>query len=308
MKNKKVYTLTISPALDYVIENNVSFNNDGLNRFEKFNLIIGGKGINASIILQNIGIKNTAIALLGGETGAMLNNKILAYGIDLINIEVPQQTRINVKYNSPQKSFELNGPAPLLDDKIKIKLLDTINKIEKDSYLLIMGNFKDGVFLDKLSALASQKGIELIFDLDSDSLIDLLKYNPFVIKPNIHELRRIFREEKINKDNCWEYMTQLQTIGAQNVIVSMGGDGAYLLDKDANKYIVDPIQIDCINPTGAGDSMLAGFLGAYLMTNSFKEAFRYANAAGAATAAQTWLATENDINVLLERSKITKIS
>ncbi len=307
MKNNKVYTLTIAPALDYVIETDDQFNSNGLNRFENSNLVIGGKGINASIILQNIKIKNSAIALLGGEVGKMLKAKILNYGIDLVNIEVPQQTRINVKYNNPQKSFELNGPAPQLSVEIKDKLLDVINKIEKDSYLLIMGNFKDDAFLDKLCEVAFKNGVELIFDLDSGNLINLLKYRPFLIKPNIDELRRMFKEEKIDKNNCWEYMTKLKAIGAKNIIISMGADGAYLLSADANKYIVDPIKINCVNPVGAGDSMLAGFLGAYLKTNSFMEAFKYANAAGAATAAQTWLANKDDINKLFTKSKIRKI-
>lgn len=298
-----IYTLTLNPALDYVVQvPNLQLGT--INRTSSQDIYPGGKGCNVSIILSTLGYTNTALGFIGGFTGQELKKSLLNKNCNVDFIEVKEgNTRINVKIKS-QEETEINGEGPIISKIDITNLIKKLKEIKPNDYLILSGSIPnslpDNIYTKLIQEIDPK--VNLILDISSKDLLNLLKYQPFLIKPNDHELSNLFNV-KINKDNINHYMKELKKLGAKNVLISLGSKGAILLDQNNVITSIKPHIGTVINSVGAGDSMVAGFLAGYLKNNNFQEALLLGNAAGAASAFTSYLATKKDIENLITIDK-----
>lgn len=298
-----IYTITFNPALDYItqVEN---FKIGKINRTKAEKILPGGKGLNVSIVLNNLKIKNTAIAFIGGFTGEELKNKIENYGIGTDFIKVTDGiTRINIKINSDEETA-INGQGPQIMEKEIKELLEKIDKMKNNDIVVISGNIPNGVpktIYETICEKLAKKEILYIVDATRELLINVLKYKPFLIKPNKEEIEETFNVKLNNIEEIKTYARKLQEMGAQNVLVSLGGEGALLISKDKKEYYSKAPKGKVINTVGAGDSMVAGFLTGFLKTNKYENAFKMGIATGSASAFSENLATEEDVEKILHQ-------
>lgn len=302
------YTLTLNPAIDYIISTkndlteitNIS-PNDKL--FEA-----GGKGINASIVMTELGSRNIAIHYSGGFTGDLINQQLSEKGISNHQIKSKDETRINLKLNFKDSNYEVNSTATPLSSHARNNIERMIERFNEGDILMIMGSYHkdDEDFLFKISKLATSKKVEIVYDLSKPVLKDLMKFKPLIIKPNKEELEEIFGIKVNNEKQIIDSMKKLKEMGAQNVAITLGKDGAYLLDKDGDLYKakVDPITL--VSPQGSGDSFISTFV-VKQKDESIEDSFRWANAAGAATAQVKGIASFNLIESTLKKVKVTKL-
>ena len=298
-----IYTITFNPALDYItqVEN---FKIGKINRTKVEKILPGGKGLNVSIVLNNLKIKNTAIAFIGGFTGEELKNKIENYGIGTDFIKVTDGiTRINIKINSNEETA-INGQGPQIMEKEIKELLEKIDKMKNNDIVVISGNIPNGVpktIYETICEKLAKKEILYIVDATRELLINVLRYKPFLIKPNKEEIEETFNVKLNNIEEIKTYARKLQEMGAQNVLVSLGGEGALLISKDKKEYYSKAPKGKVINTVGAGDSMVAGFLTGFLKTNKYENAFKMGIATGSASAFSENLATEEDVEKILHQ-------
>lgn len=298
-----IYTITFNPALDYItqVEN---FKIGKINRTKVEKILPGGKGLNVSIVLNNLKIKNTAIAFIGGFTGEELKNKIENYGIGTDFIKVTDGiTRINIKINSDEETA-INGQGPQIMEKEIKELLEKIDKMKNNDIVVISGNIPNGVpktIYETICEKLAKKEILYIVDATRELLINVLRYKPFLIKPNKEEIEETFNVKLNNIEEIKTYARKLQEMGAQNVLVSLGGEGALLISKDKKEYYSKAPKGKVINTVGAGDSMVAGFLTGFLKTNKYENAFKMGIATGSASAFSENLATEEDVEKILHQ-------
>ncbi len=298
-----IYTITFNPALDYItqVEN---FKIGKINRTKAEKILPGGKGLNVSIVLNNLKIKNTAIAFIGGFTGEELKNKIENYGIGTDFIKVTDGiTRINIKINSDEETA-INGQGPQIMKKEIKELLEKIDKMKNNDIVVISGNIPNGVpktIYETICEKLAKKEILYIVDATRELLINVLRYKPFLIKPNKEEIEETFNVKLNNIEEIKTYARKLQEMGAQNVLVSLGGEGALLISKDNKEYYSKAPKGKVINTVGAGDSMVAGFLTGFLKTNKYENAFKMGIATGSASAFSENLATEEDVEKILHQ-------
>ena len=298
-----IYTITFNPALDYItqVEN---FKIGKINRTKAEKILPGGKGLNVSIVLNNLKIKNTAIAFIGGFTGEELKNKIENYGIGTDFIKVTDGiTRINIKINSDEETA-INGQGPQIMEKEIKELLEKIDKMKNNDIVVISGNIPNGVpktIYETICEKLAKKEILYIVDATRELLINVLKYKPFLIKPNKEEIEETFNVKLNNIEEIKTYARKLQEMGAQNVLVSLGGEGALLISKDKKEYYSKAPKGKVINTVGAGDSMVAGFLTGFLKTNKYENALKMGIATGSASAFSENLATEEDVEKILHQ-------
>ena len=297
-----VYTITFNPALDYLI-NVENFEIGKINRNNDEKILPGGKGLNVSIVLKNLQIDNTALGFIASFTGRQLKTDIEKYGINTDFIEVKQgMTRINVKIMSNNKETAINGFGPNISENDVGSLLKKIESFQKDDIVVLSGNIpknlKDNIY-EIICSILYKKGITYIVDASKDLLINVLKYNPFLIKPNKQEIEETFNVIITNNEQLIKYAKKLQQMGAQNVLISLGGDGAILLNEDSKIYVCKAPKGKVINTVGAGDSMVAGFLAGYLKTKDYEYALKMGVAAGSASAFSMELAKMDDVNMLL---------
>ena len=298
-----IYTITFNPALDYItqVEN---FKIGKINRTKAEKILPGGKGLNVSIVLNNLKIKNTAIAFIGGFTGEELKNKIENYGIGTDFIKVTDGiTRINIKINSDEETA-INGQGPQIMEKEIKELLEKIDKMKNNDIVVISGNIPNGVpktIYETICEKLAKKEILYIVDATRELLINVLRYKPFLIKPNKEEIEETFNVKLNNIEEIKTYARKLQEMGAQNVLVSLGGEGALLISKDKKEYYSKAPKGKVINTVGAGDSMVAGFLTGFLKTNKYENAFKMGIATGSASAFSENLATEEDVEKILHQ-------
>lgn len=298
-----IYTITFNPALDYItqVEN---FKIGKINRTKAEKILPGGKGLNVSIVLNNLKIKNTAIAFIGGFTGEELKNKIENYGIGTDFIKVTDGiTRINIKINSDEETA-INGQGPQIMEKEIKELLEKIDKMKNNDIVVISGNIPNGVpktIYETICEKLAKKEILYIVDATRELLINVLRYKPFLIKPNKEEIEETFNVKLNNIEEIKTYARKLQEMGAQNVLVSLGGEGALLISKDNKEYYSKAPKGKVINTVGAGDSMVAGFLTGFLKTNKYENAFKMGIATGSASAFSENLATEEDVEKILHQ-------
>lgn len=297
-----IYTVTFNPSLDYVIQAE-KLTPGKINRAVKEYIYPGGKGINVSVLLSNLGHRSRALGFTAGFTGESLEKMLADYGCYTDFIQLEQGfTRINVKINAGEET-EINGQGPEITEEALAELFEKLKELEEDDILVLAGSIPNTLpsdIYERIMAELEHKKIHIVVDATKDLLLNVLKYHPFLIKPNNHELGEMFGVELRSEDEIITYAKKLQDQGAENVLVSMAGDGAILLTKDGNVCKGKPPKGQVLNSVGAGDSMVAGFLTGYLNTGDYKKAFRLGLVTGSATAFQYWLASRENVIELLE--------
>lgn len=312
-----IYTITFNPALDYTVQVE-EFEIGKINRTKSENILAGGKGLNVSIILKRLGIENTALSFIAGFTGKELERKIKQYNIKTDFIEINNgYTRINVKISSLKKNSliqeretALNGNGPEITQEDIDELLEKIKKINSEDIVILSGNVPKCINEDIYEIICkelNEKNVKFVVDASQKLLMNCLKYKPFFIKPNKDELEETFNTKIKTKKEIIIYAKKLQEKGAQNVLLSLGGDGAILLTEKNEVYYSNTPKGQVINTVGAGDSMVAGFVAGYLKKKDYKEALKLGIASGSATAFSAGLAMNEEINGLLKQITIEKI-
>lgn len=312
-----IYTITFNPALDYTVQVE-EFEIGKINRTKSENILAGGKGLNVSIILKRLEIENTALSFIAGFTGKELERKIKQYNIKTDFIEINNgYTRINVKISSLKKNSliqeretALNGNGPEITQEDIDELLEKIKKINSEDIVILSGNVPKCINEDIYEIICkelNEKNVKFVVDASQKLLMNCLKYKPFFIKPNKDELEETFNTKIKTKKEIIIYAKKLQEKGAQNVLISLGGDGAILLTEKNEVYYSNTPKGQVINTVGAGDSMVAGFVAGYLKKKDYKEALKLGIASGSATAFSAGLAMNEEINGLLKQITIEKI-
>lgn len=298
-----IYTITFNPSLDYVLKvPELSFGK--INRSENEKIYIGGKGINVSRVLNTLGMKSIPLGFIAGFTGKELNSKLISYGIDSDFIELKEgNTRINIKIKGEVET-SINADGPIINDYSIALLLKKIDDLTNDDIVIIAGNVPKNIDYSIYALICKKlydKNIPFIVDACDKNLIDVLKYNPFLIKPNKEELESTLDVKINNIDDLRKVVLKLKEMGALNVLVSLGSDGAFLVDDSLNEYALDAPSINVVNTVGAGDSMLAGFIYGFLKNRNYGEALMYGVACGSATAQCDDLATLDIIELMLDK-------
>ncbi len=309
-----IYTITFNPSLDYVVSVE-DFETGKVNRTTNENVFPGGKGINVSIVLSELGVENTAIGFIAGFTGVELEKQLKENGVitDFVSVK-DGNTRINVKLRSTKTPMEddnplqtdveteINGSGPNVSEEELQMLMDRVAQVTQEDIVVISGSVSKGipqsVYAD-IVKLCNEKNIKVVVDASSALLWNTLEYEPFLIKPNKDELEDIFYRDIFSKEEVVFYAKELQNRGAKNVLVSLGADGAVLVAEDGQVYEMEAPRGDVLNSVGAGDSMVAGFLAGFLKTADFENALKLGIAAGSATAFSYGLATKPEIETLL---------
>lgn len=297
-----IYTVTFNPSLDYIVGTE-GFQLGNTNRTVSELMLPGGKGINVSTVLKNLGIESTVLGFTAGFTGEEIRRRVGELGFRSEFIDVGNGfSRINVK----MKEFdgtEINGQGPVIGEEAVGRLLERLDSLEEGDTLVLAGSIPssmpDSIYSDILARLEG-RGIVFVVDATKDLLLNVLKYRPFLIKPNHHELGEIFGVELENREDVVPYAERLQEQGAQNVQVSMGGKGAVLLDAEGNVHMLPVPKGTLVNAVGSGDSMVAGFLAGWTEKKDYEHAFKMGISAGSASAFSELLATEEEIRRLYE--------
>lgn len=297
-----IYTVTFNPSLDYVIQVDKLVPGE-INRTTHEAVYPGGKGNNVSVILSNLGHSSKVLGFTAGFTGEALENMLKEFGCDTAFIRLSEgSTRINVKINAGEET-EINGQGPVITEEAQSALFEQLDALKEEDILVLAGSIPNTLPSDIYERILEHlqgRGIHFVVDATKDLLLKVLKYHPFLIKPNNHELGEMFGVTLKTRDEIVAYAKKLQEMGAENVLVSMAGDGAILLTEDGIIYKAKPPKGKVLNSVGAGDSMVAGFLTGYLNTGEYEKAFRLGVVTGSATAFQYWLATKEDIVALME--------
>ena len=297
-----IYTVTLNPALDYVMKvGNIRF--DDINRSESEEIYYGGKGINVSVILTRLGVENKALGFVGGFTGKKLYEMLKNDGIDCdFNTLKNGYTRINVKIKA-QTELDVNAQGPAIDEEDIALLLEKLDEIKKGDFLVLAGSIPntlpDDIYERILSRLDG-RGINFVVDATGDLLKNVLKYKPFLIKPNHHELGDLFGVETKTEQDIVFYAKKLQEMGARNVLVSRAKDGATLIDEQKNVTTFGNVEGELVNSVGCGDSMVGGFLAGWIEKGDYSYALKLGAACGNATAFSQELATANEIKAVFD--------
>lgn len=298
-----IYTITFNPSLDYVLKvNEISIGK--INRSDNEKIYIGGKGINISRVLNTLGIKSIPLGFIAGFTGNHLKNKLIESGIETDFIELKEgNTRINIKIKGENETA-INADGPYINDYSIALLLKQIDELNSEDIVVLAGNVPkniDSTIYALICKKLYDKDIPFIVDANGKYLIDILKYNPFLIKPNKEELESTLNIKIDNIDDIKKAIFKLKEMGALNVLVSLGSDGAYFIDDKNNEYVIPAPVINVVNTVGAGDSLIAGFIYGFLQNKNYNEALLYGVACGSATAACDDLATLDIINLMIDK-------
>lgn len=296
-----IYTVSFNPSLDYILDV-PSFDTGKVNRASAEKIFPGGKGINVSIVLHNLGIDNRALGFVAGFTGEVLEKFMEEKGVDTDFIRLEEgMTRINVKLRSDEES-EINGKGPVIGERHMLGLYEKLDAMEDNDILVLAGSIPDSVpksaYMDIMQRLR-HKNIRIVVDATKELLVNVLPHKPFLIKPNNHELGEIFGTEIKSKDEVIRYGKKLMEKGARNVLVSMAGDGAVLLAEDGRIYQAEAPKGELKNSVGAGDSMVAGFIAGYIQSENYEKAFQSGVCTGSASAFSEELATKEAVEELL---------
>lgn len=297
-----IYTVTFNPSLDYIVRL-PSLTLGSVNRMEKEELYPGGKGINVSIMLRNLGVKSTALGFIAGFTGAEISRLLDQNGCRTDFIRVTDGfSRINVKIKAEQES-EINGQGPHISPADLSSLYQKLNQLKENDTLVLAGSIPNTLppdVYEKILERLRSRNIHAVVDATGDLLKNVLKYRPFLIKPNNHELGELFGKVLEADEEIIQHAKKLQEQGARNVLISMAGSGAILVDETGTIFKSLPPRGNVVNSVGAGDSMVAGFLAGYLQSGDYRTAFKTGLAAGSASAFQEWLASGDDVRALLQ--------
>ena len=305
---KVIYTVTFNPSLDYIVSVK-DFRPGMTNRTSSELMLAGGKGINVSIVLGNLGIKSTALGFIAGFTGDEIVRRLHNSGINSEFIKINDGiSRINIKLKSIDGT-EINGQGPHIDSSHIEQLMNRLRRLESGDVLILAGSIpagiSDNIYKDIMDML-KDKGVQIVVDATSRLLTNVLEYKPFFIKPNQHELGDIFNVTLNTQEEVIPYALELKKMGAVNVCVSMGGKGAILVADDGNVYKAKAPDGILKNSVGAGDSLVAGFLSGWIEKKDYEYAFRKGVATGSASAFSERLATVGEVNMLIDKVVITR--
>ncbi len=296
-----IYTITFNPAIDYVIHTD-NIRTGEVNRTSSETYFIGGKGINVSVVLAELGVKSVALGFVAGFTGDAIENGLLRKGISTDFIKLDNGfSRINVKIKSDEET-EINGQGPEISDEAIAELFRKLDSINSGDILVLAGSIPkslDSDIYEKILSYCDGKGVRFVVDASGSLLLNVLKYKPFLIKPNNHELGEMFGVKASSSADIEKYALKLREMGARNVLVSMAGDGAVLFAEDGNIYSCGVCKGTVRNSVGAGDSMVAGFI-AGIADGDYSHALKLGTACGGATAFSDDLAVKEDIDRLLK--------
>lgn len=296
-----IYTVTFNPSLDYIVSvDNLTLG--AVNRTNREIINPGGKGINVSLVLRNLGVDSTALGFMAGFTGEEISRRLEEQGIksDFIRVE-NGLSRINVKVRSNEES-EINGMGPAIADGDIEKLYEQLEFLKDGDILVLAGSIPsvmpETMYSDIMNRLSGKK-LKIVVDATRDLLVNVLKYHPFLIKPNNHELGEIYGVSLETRDDVVPYARKLQEEGARNVLISMAGEGAVLLTEDGQVYQSEAPEGVVQNSVGAGDSMVAGFVAGYLASGDYEQAFYTGICTGSASAFSEGMATREAVQELL---------
>ncbi len=298
-----IYTVTFNPAIDYVVHLSAPLCPGQINRTAAEDYQFGGKGINVSGVLKTLGVDSVALGFVAGFTGKALEEGLQKQGLktDLICVE-EGMTRINVKVKGAEET-EINGMGPQITQAHMQRLYDQLEAMQEGDTLVLSGSIPGCLSQDtyeKILARVEGKKLRTVVDATGQLLVNVLKYRPFLIKPNNHELGEIFGTTPVTTEEILFCARKLQSMGARNVLVSLAGDGALLLDETGCSHRIGCPRGKVVNSVGAGDSMVAGFLAGYLQTGDYAYALKLGTACGSATAFSLGLAEKSLIDQLLE--------
>ena len=289
-----IYTVTFNPAIDYIVRMSDKLLPGMTNRSDSEDCYFGGKGINVSTILKNLGLESTALGFTAGFTGKAIEESVRGKGIIADFIELEEGiSRINVKIKGEAET-EINAQGPKIPEDARKKLFDKVAALKDGDMIILAGSIPNSLpndVYEKLIALVADKKVDVVVDATKDLLKNVLKYHPFLIKPNNHELGEMFGTVLKTDDEIEFYAKKLQELGARNVLISMAGDGAMLIAETGEKFRIGVPKGKVKNSVGAGDSMVAGFIAGYFKNKSYEEALKMGTAAGSATAFSDDLAT-----------------
>lgn len=292
-----IYTITFNPSLDYLV-NVPDLNIGGVNRSSADNIYVGGKGLNVSIVLKNLGLDNKSLGFIAGFTGKEILNLMDKVNCECNFVELEEgNSRINIKIKGNIET-EINGQGPSIKNTDIEKLFDKLSNLKNGDILVLAGSIpstlSDNIY-EVIMEKLQDKNISFVIDATKDLLSKSLKYKPFLIKPNNHELGEIFNKKLTTNEEIIEHAKKLKKQGAKNVLVSMAGDGAILVDENDDCHYLPAPNGTLVNSVGAGDSMVAGFITGWVKFKNYKDAFKMAVATGSASAFSEWLAEESKV-------------
>lgn len=302
-----IYTVTFNPAIDYVVHTD-NMEKGSVNRSNGEEIYFGGKGINVSLVLRELGIPSKALGFVAGFTGKAIEEGVREKGIETDFVHLKNGfSRINVKIKSDDET-DLNGQGPDIPTEALSELFEKLETLKDGDTIVLAGSIPNSLpenIYEKILEFLSDRKIKAVVDATKDLLLNVLKYKPFLIKPNNHELGEMFGVELEGNDEIAEYAQKLKEMGAQNVLVSMAGDGAMLLDENGKTHFCGVCKGEVKNSVGAGDSMVAGFI-AGSQNGDYDYALKLGTAAGGATAFSDGLAQKDEIYRLLEQLQSDK--
>lgn len=301
-----IYTITFNPSIDYIVDVD-HFKLGEVNRTSSEYILPGGKGINVSVVLKNLGIESYALGFIAGFTGQQIKKLVENdYHVHTDFIDVDNgYSRINFKMKSDEES-EVNGNGPHILEHHIHDLKNKLNELHQGDTLVLSGSIPKCVNNDIYSEIMKElqgKDVEIVVDATGELLLKVLKYKPFLIKPNNYELAEMFHVKLFNKNDIVKYAKELQKMGARNVLVSLAEDGAIFVCEDGQVYKCDAPKGIVKNSVGAGDSMVAGFIAGYIKTKDYVKAFETSVATGSASAFSKDLATQEEVEKLLSQVK-----
>lgn len=297
-----IYTVTFNPSLDYIIQVE-SFTTGQINKTHYENILPGGKGINVSIVLSNLGHESCALGFMAGFTGKEIENRMNNFGCGTDFIQVKEGlSRINVKMKSDNET-EINGMGPKITEENINELYDKLDRLTESDILVISGSIPSTLpddMYERIMKRLEDKNIKIVVDATKNLMMKVLKYKPFLIKPNNHELGELFNVTLKTQEEVIPYAQKLQELGARNVLISMAGEGAVFIDETGAVYKSPAPKGTVVNSVGAGDSMVAGFISGYLNSgHSYYKAFLKGICAGSASAFSHDLCTKEEVENLL---------
>lgn len=302
-----IYTVTLNPSIDYIVGLN-GLNTGELNRIQEDQFFPGGKGINVSRILNNLGYDNTALGFIGGFTGEFLKDELKKEKIKSNFTQIEKPTRINIKIKTKVET-ELNGKGPVVSNQCALSFLNTIAEISPNDMVIISGSKPRNLpkdYYQQTIQIINKIGANFVIDTTGEELRQSLQYNPFLVKPNNVELEELYGVKLNTEEDFIKYGKKLIDEGAKFAIVSLGSKGAILFSNQGI-YRGNSPKGSVKNTVGSGDSMIAGFVGTFLKTNDLQKSFKVALASGSATAFAEDLATKQEIEKLLTEIHIKKL-
>lgn len=298
-----IYTVTFNPSLDYIVSVE-NFQLGLTNRTSSELMLPGGKGINVSTVLMNLGIESTALGFMAGFTGDEIVRRVEEMGVKSDFIRIGDGfSRINLKLKSIDGT-EINGSGPKIGDEDTALLMEKLDVLNEGDILVLAGSIPGSMPDDMYRRIMERldgKGVRIVVDATKDLLLNVLEYHPFLVKPNNHELGEIFQTTLKTREDVVPYAQKLQSMGASNVLVSLAGEGAVLVAEDGSKFAAPAPEGKLVNGVGAGDSMVAGFLAGWMEKGDYGHAFRMGVAAGSASAFSEFLTTKEEAESVYQK-------